>query len=58
MSSDIRKQLEEKRARLEQLRAKKPKPECVAQFSSEIDVQRETEIEDLEEEIRRLEAWL
>jgi predicted RNase H-like nuclease (RuvC/YqgF family) len=58
MSADIRKQLEEKRAKLEELKASKPKANCSTQFSSEADVRRETEIEDLEEEIRRLESHL
>jgi uncharacterized protein (DUF169 family) len=58
MSTDIKKQLEEKRTKLEKLKASQTKPACVAQFSSEAEVQKEMEIEDLEEEIRRLEAQL
>jgi HAMP domain-containing protein len=45
----------EKKRRLEELRRARSKATCAGVLSSEIDVRRETEIEELEEEIRRLE---
>jgi HAMP domain-containing protein len=45
----------EKKRRLEELRRARSGATCAGKFSSEIDVRRETEIEELEEEIRRLE---
>lgn len=58
MSADITKQLEEKKAKLEELKASKPKANCAGTFSSEVDVRRMTEIEELEEEIAALEGKL
>jgi hypothetical protein len=48
-------QIAEKRRKLEELRRARSKATCAGVLSSEIDVRRETEIEDLEEELRRLE---
>jgi HAMP domain-containing protein len=48
-------QIAELRRRLEELRRSRSKATCAGVLSSEIDVRRETEIEDLEEELRRLE---
>ena len=44
----------EKKRKLQELLRSRSKATCAGVFSSEIDVRRETEIEELEEEIRRL----
>ena len=49
-------ELEDKKAQLEELIRSRPKANCSTQYSSEIDVRRETRIEELEEEINSLEA--
>jgi hypothetical protein len=48
-------ELAEKKRRLEELVRSRSRATCAGVFSSEIDVRRETQIEELEEEIRRLE---
>jgi len=48
-------QIAEMRRKLEELRRARSTATCAGILSSEIDVRRETEIEDLEEELRRLE---
>ena len=48
-------QIAEIRRKLEELRRARSKATCAGVLSSGIDVRRETEIEDLEEELRRLE---
>jgi HAMP domain-containing protein len=48
-------EIAEKKRRLEELRRARSGATCAGVLSSEIDVRRETEIEELEEEIRRLE---
>jgi hypothetical protein len=45
----------EKKRRLQELLRSRSKATCAGVLSSEIDVRRETQIEELEEEIRRLE---
>lgn len=50
--------LAEKKRQLEELRNSRSKSNCAGTYSSSIDVRRETEIEDLEEEIRELEGSL
>jgi len=52
MKSD---QMAEIRRKLEELRRARSKATCAGILSSEIDVRRETQIEELEEELRRLE---
>jgi len=47
-------ELKEKKRRLRELVRSRSKASCAGVLSSEIDVRRETEIEDLEEQIRRL----
>ncbi len=47
--------IEEKKRRLEELLRSRSGATCAGVLSSEIDVRRETEIEELEEEIRALE---
>jgi HAMP domain-containing protein len=47
--------LAEKKRKLQELLRARSKATCAGVLSSEIDVRRETEIEELEEEIRRLE---
>jgi HAMP domain-containing protein len=54
----IDEELKEKRRRLRELVHSRSKATCAGVLSSEIDVRRETEIEELEEEIRRLEKKL
>jgi hypothetical protein len=49
------KQIADKQAQLEALKAARPKGFCSSKLSSAEDVARETTIEDLEEEIRSLE---
>lgn len=53
---DIEALIAENKAKLADLVASRPKVHCSSSHSSEEDVARETAIEDLEEEIRRLEA--
>jgi len=48
-------EIAEKKRRLEELRRSRSGATCAGVLSSEIDVRRETEIEELEEEIHRLE---
>ena len=50
----IAEELKEKKRRLQELVRSRSKATCAGVLSSEIDVRRETEIEELEEEIRRL----
>ncbi len=52
---ELKEQLEEKKSRLEMLIKSRSKANCSTVFSKETDVQRETEIEELEEEIQGLE---
>jgi hypothetical protein len=47
--------LAEKKRKLQELLRSRSKATCAGVLSSEIDVRRETQIEELEEEIRRLE---
>ncbi len=54
----IEEELKEKKRRLQELRAARSGATCAGVVSSEIDVRRETEIEELEEDIRRLEGQL
>jgi hypothetical protein len=53
---DAKAELERKKAQLEELIRSRPKANCSSKYSSEIDVKRESEIEDLEEEIQALES--
>jgi hypothetical protein len=48
-------ELAEMKRRLQELVRSRSKATCAGVLSSEIDVRRETQIEELEEEIRRLE---
>jgi len=48
-------EIAEKRRELQELLRSRSKATCAGILSSEIDVRRETQIEELEEEIRRLE---
>jgi polyhydroxyalkanoate synthesis regulator phasin len=48
-------ELTDKKRRLQELVRSRSKATCAGILSSEIDVRRETQIEELEEEIRRLE---
>ena len=48
-------ELAEKKRKLQELLRSRSKATCAGVLSSEIDVRRETEIEQLEEDIRRLE---
>jgi len=50
--------LEQKRRQLQALRQSRPSANCAKGHSSEADVRREMEVEDLEEEIRQLEKKL
>lgn len=52
---DLQAVLEEKKVRLQKLIKSRPKGYCSTVLSSEKDVQRESEIEDLEDEISSLE---
>ena len=49
-------QLQRKKAELSELIKSRSKANCSSRFSSEADVRRESEIEGLEDEIRKLEA--
>jgi polyhydroxyalkanoate synthesis regulator phasin len=53
--ADLKKQLAESRRKLQELIRSRSSATCSSVVSSEIDVRRETEIEELEEEIERLE---
>ena len=55
---DVAKTLEEKKTRLQRLIKARSKASCSKIVSSETDVHRETEIEDLEEQVRQLERQL
>jgi hypothetical protein len=55
---EVQSELEKKRAQLEELIRSRPKANCSSKYSSDIDVRRESEIEDLEDEIRALESQL
>ncbi len=48
-------EIAEKKRKLQELLRSRSKATCAGILSSEIDVRRETQIEELEEEIRRLE---
>jgi hypothetical protein len=48
-------EIAEKKRKLQELLRSRSKATCAGVLSSEIDVRRETEIEQLEEDIRRLE---
>jgi HAMP domain-containing protein len=54
----IEEELKEKKRRLQELLSSRSGATCAGMYSSEIDVRRETEIEELEEDIRRLEGRL
>jgi HAMP domain-containing protein len=54
----IEEELKEKKRKLQELLAARSGATCAGVYSSEIDVRRETEIEELEEDIRRLEGQL
>jgi hypothetical protein len=58
MDEDLKKQLEQKILRLQALVSSRSKAFCSTVNSSEEDVKRETEIDDLEEEIKDLEKKL
>ena len=51
-------ELEEKRAKREELIKQRSRATCASSVSSEIDVRREDEIEELEESIKKLEKEL
>ncbi len=53
---DAMSELEQKKAQLQELIRSRPKANCSSKYSSEIDVRRESEIEELEEEIQTLES--
>jgi hypothetical protein len=55
---DLKSLLEEKILRLEQLIKARPKAYCSTIHSSEEDVKRESEIDDLETEIKEIEAQI
>lgn len=55
---DAMSELEQKKAQLQELIRSRPKANCSSKYSSEIDVRRESEIEELEEEIQTLESPL
>jgi hypothetical protein len=54
----IEEELKQKKRKLQELRAARSGATCAGVYSSEIDVRRETEIEELEENIRLLEGKL
>jgi polyhydroxyalkanoate synthesis regulator phasin len=56
--ADLRKELEKKRQELQELVHSRSKANCADVYSSGIDVRRETRIEELEEEIDRLQEQL
>jgi len=51
----VSEELKEKKRRLQELIRSRSKANCAGTFSNEIDVRRESEIEELEEQIKRLE---
>ena len=53
---DVKALIEAKKKKLEELKASRPKVQCSPSHSSEEDVARETAIEEIEEELRRLET--
>ena len=53
---DVKFELDQKKAQLQELIRSRPKANCSSKYSSEIDVRRESEIEDLEEQILSLES--
>lgn len=53
---DVKSELEQKKAQLQELIRSRPKANCSSKYSSEIDVRRESEIEELEEQIQSLES--
>ncbi|KPJ89515.1 MAG: hypothetical protein AMS17_01705 [Spirochaetes bacterium DG_61] len=55
---ELKAQLEKNILRLEQLIKSRPKAFCSTVHSSEVDVKRESEIDELEEEIKRLEKLI
>ena len=55
---DIVKELEEKKAKLDELIKHRSQANCAGKYSSSQDVQRETEIEELEETIDKLQKQL
>lgn len=55
---DIAKTLDEKKTRLQRLVKARSKASCSKIVSSETDVHRETEIEELEEQVRQMEKQL
>jgi predicted RNase H-like nuclease (RuvC/YqgF family) len=55
---EIEEELKEKKRKLQELVHSRSKATCAGVYSSGIDVRRETEIEELEEDIRRLEKKL
>ncbi len=58
MAEALKDRIAEKRRKLEELKRSRSQATCSSVVSSEIDVRRETEIEDLEEEIQSLERQL
>jgi len=52
---DVKNLLKEKKNKLNELLKARSKANCSSTYSSQSDVKRETEIEELEEEIRKLE---
>jgi len=55
---DLKAMIEEKKAKPAELKASAPKIRCSSSHSTEQDIARETEIEELEDEIRQLEKKL
>lgn len=52
--AELQKELNKKMAKLDELIKSRRQATCSTQVSSDIDVRRETEIEELEEEIQKL----
>jgi hypothetical protein len=57
-SMDAKQEIQKKKEQLQELVRSRSKANCSSKYSSEIDVRRESEIEDLEDEIKALEAKL
>lgn len=55
---DLKQELKEKKRMLKELTAARTKATCASVVSSEMDVRRELEVEDLEGEIQKLEKKL
>lgn len=55
---ELKEELEEKKRRLERLLKSRSQAYCSTVLSNETDVQRETKIEELEEEIGRIEEQI